>query len=259
VLQLLKSDDLLRSLPHEVASPPGKPSSVLECRPVARVVTAVGNDVTRAGLRAVLAESPDLACVGEARNAREAIDLAGRLRPDLVLLGMDGPQTVVLELLSLLRKTSPASKVVIVSLSEDLELLLEAVKAGAAGWICQGASFADISRTISESLNGELAVDVRMAREAVRRLAGEPTRYVAAARTAPAHNPLSAREHQVLALLARGYSNRQIADCLMITPHTVKVHLEHIFAKMEVRGRTEAAVQAIEYGYISRPRVVALE
>jgi DNA-binding NarL/FixJ family response regulator len=137
------------------------------------------------------------------------------------------------------------TSVLILSMFEDAELLLEAVKAGAAGYVLKAATEADLRSAIWEALAGNLPVDQRMAREVLRRLSVEQ-----APRPALASGPrLSAREHEVLDRLARGGTNREIAEELVITPHTVKIHVEHILAKLGVSDRTQAAVRAIELGY----------
>jgi DNA-binding NarL/FixJ family response regulator len=139
----------------------------------------------------------------------------------------------------------PMSSVLILSMFEDADLLVEAVSwRGRA--MSSNASETALRSAIWEVLAGDLAVDQRMAREVLRRLAGErplpPT---------PPPDILSAREQEVLILLARGLTNREIAYELIITPNTVKIHVEHILAKLAVSDRTQAAVRAIELGYIT--------
>jgi DNA-binding NarL/FixJ family response regulator len=226
--------------------------SIAHSGPVARVLVAVGNDVARAGLRSLLSAMPGLERVGEAFDAQRGLALARRLAPDLVLLDADLGQHDRFGDVRTLSATHPNIRVLVVSMFADFDLLLQAVDAGAVGFIRLGTDLAEIERGISAALAGELAVDARMAAEAVRRLAQVDQPGVAPAEhEQPVPNPLSPREHQVLALLVRGYSNREIARDLVITAHTAKVHVEHILAKLKVRCRTEAAVRAIEFGYVT--------
>jgi DNA-binding NarL/FixJ family response regulator len=211
----------------------------------ARVLLADDHDLTRAGLRLVLGQDAMIEIVGEARDGREAIDLARTLQPDLVLMDLRMPRLGGLEALRELKQSSPMTCVLILSMFEDVDLLLEAVRAGAAGYVLKGADEADLRAAIREALAGDLPVDQGLTREVLRRITAEHKPVVAVQ-----PDVLSPREHEVLRLLARGNTNREIAEALTITQHTVKIHVEHILAKLGVSDRTQAAVRAIELGYI---------
>jgi DNA-binding NarL/FixJ family response regulator len=216
-----------------------------------RVIVADDNELTRAGLRSILADEPGLQLVGEASDGREAVALAGSAQADLVLMdvriaGMDG-----LETLGTLKRGCPRISVLILSTFEDAVMRLEAVKAGAAGYVLKTATETALRTAIWEALASDLLVDQSLAREVLLRSAKEqPPATITAA---VPNDPLSAREREVLALVARGHTNRGIAEELIITAHTVKAHVEHILAKLDVRDRTQAAVRAIELGYIAWP------
>jgi DNA-binding NarL/FixJ family response regulator len=211
-------------------------------------VIADDHELTRAGLRSVLAQDPGLELVGEARNGREAVELAQSLQPDLVLMDVRMPDIDGLQATQMIKHASPTTTVLILSMFDDAEVLLEAVRAGAAGYVLKAMSEVALRAAVWDALAGNLPVDQYLAREVLLRLANEqpPSRP-----STPRADPLSAREREVLALLARGYTNREIAEQLTITPHTVKVHVEHILSKLEVSDRTQAAVRAIELGYIT--------
>jgi DNA-binding NarL/FixJ family response regulator len=213
-----------------------------------RIVIADDHDLTRAGLRSVLAQDPALELVGEARTGREAVDLARALQPDLVLMDVRMPDIDGLQATQMIKRASPMTTVLILSMFEDAEVLLEAVRAGAAGYVLKALSEAALREAVWDALAGNLPVDQYLAREVLVRIARE---QAPARPNIPRTDPLSAREREVLLLLARGYTNREIAEQLTITPHTVKVHVEHILAKLEVSDRTQAAVRAIELGYVS--------
>jgi DNA-binding NarL/FixJ family response regulator len=229
-------------------------STALEEAPPRRARILVVDDhlLTRAGLRAVLADDPAFELVGEAINGDEGVALSRALRPDLVLMDVRMPDMDGLEATRVLKQASPTTPVLILSMFEDAALLLEAVKAGAAGYVLKTASEEDLRAAMSEALAGNFPVDRHLVRDVLRRVARET----------PAPPPLapsgllSGREREVLELLARGCTNREIAEQLVITASTVKVHVEHILAKLGVSDRTQAAVQAYELGYVTpeRPR-----
>jgi DNA-binding NarL/FixJ family response regulator len=211
-------------------------------------VVADDHALTRAGVRALLARDPDLELVGEASSGREALMVAKTLRPDLVLMDVRMPDIDGLEATRTLKQTSPLISVLILSMFDDVELLVEAVRAGAAGYVLKGASVGDLRSAMREVLAGEFPLDNHLAQEVLRRLAGEATPTPPTTRV----GMLSAREQEVLGLLARGYTNREIAKELVVSQSTVKVHVEHILAKLGVSDRTQAAVVGIEAGLIKK-------
>jgi DNA-binding NarL/FixJ family response regulator len=218
----------------------------------ARILVVDDHLLTRAGLRAVLADDPEYELVGEAINGGQGVALSRLLQPDLVLMDVRMPDMDGLEATRVLKQASPTTPVLILSMFEDAELLLEAVKAGAAGYVLKTVSEEDLRAAMSEALAGNFPVDRHLVRDVLQRVAREaPT-------APPVAQPdlLSGREREVLELLARGCTNREIAEQLVITASTVKVHVEHILAKLGVSDRTQAAVQAFELGYVTpeRPR-----
>jgi DNA-binding NarL/FixJ family response regulator len=213
----------------------------------ARVVVADDHDLTRAGLRFILAQDTRLELVGEARDGREAVALATTLQPDLVLMDLRMPGMDGLQATRALREACPMTSVLILSMFEDADLLLEAMKAGAAGYVLKTASEADVRTAVWDALDGNFPVDQLLARQVLQRISNER----GPRRAAPSNARLSPREQEVLERLARGHTNREIGEELNITPHTVKIHVEHILSKLGVSDRTQAAVRAIELGYIT--------
>jgi DNA-binding NarL/FixJ family response regulator len=213
----------------------------------ARVLIADDDRLTRAGLRLLLGQETDVDVVGEARDGREAVELARRLRPDLVLMDLRMPNMDGLEATRVLKRDGLARSVLILSMLEDPDLLLATVQAGAVGYVLKTADEAELRVAVRQALGGKLAVDPPMTRELAQRRGGD---HPALGASASPTNPLSPREQQVMRLLARGKTNREIAADLSITQHTVKVHVEHILAKLHVSHRTQAAVRAMELGYL---------
>jgi DNA-binding NarL/FixJ family response regulator len=216
----------------------------------ARILIADDDRLTRAGLRLVLGQEADMELVGEARDGAEAVDLARQLKPDLVLMDLRMPNMDGLEATRELRSNGLTRSVLILSMVEDPDLLLEAVRAGAVGYVLKSADEAELRFAVRQALAGELAVDPPMTREMAGRGGGQRAAPARANSTPASANPLSPREQQVLRLLALGKTNREIAADLTITQHTVKVHVEHILAKLQVSHRTQAAVRAMELGYL---------
>lgn len=215
----------------------------------ARVVIADDHLLTRAGLRAVLETDPRFEVVGEATNGEEVLALTRRIQPDLVLMDIRMPNMNGVEATAAIRQANPSTVVLILSMFEDSQLLLAAMRAGAAGYILKGSSEASLRTAMSDALAGNFPLTRQLAQDLVQRMAGsaEPTQL-------PGTDRLSSREQQVLALLARGYTNRAIAEALVVTASTVKVHVQHILAKLGVADRTQAAVAAMDLGYLRPDR-----
>jgi DNA-binding NarL/FixJ family response regulator len=211
-------------------------------------MVADDHHVIRAGLRRILAQDPRLDVVGEASDGSEVVALLAELQPDMILMdarmpGMDG-----LEATRIVKQRDPTVTVLILTLFEDPRLLLEAARAGAAGFVLKSATADALLSAIWQGQNGGFASDPKLLRRALMEYSlGRPVTEV---QSPPAL--LSARELEVLELIARGQSNPRIAEELYISPSTVKVHVEHILAKLGVSDRTQAAVRAIELGYVRR-------
>jgi DNA-binding NarL/FixJ family response regulator len=216
-----------------------------------RILVADDHILIRAGLRLVLGQDPAFLVVGEARDGLEAVELGCSLQPDVVLMDLSMPNMDGLAAMRALKRSSPMTRVLILSVHEDVDKMLEAVTAGAAGYMLKTADEAQIRSAIRQALAGDMPVDQRMLRVALRR--GAPGRVAPQPSAAPP-DLLTPREQEVLTLLVRGHTNPEIARELIITMHTVKVHVEHILAKLGVSDRTQAAVRAIDIGYVSPSR-----
>jgi len=217
----------------------------------ARVVLADRVDLVRAGLRAALEFDPDVEVVGEARDGREAVAKARQFQADLVVLDADMPEIDGLSALQLLKQTCPKVRVLLLGTCTAPDYVCQVLDAGAAGYVLKAASLSEVRSAVREALRGDLPIDARVVRQVLRRVLDTP----ALEASPPGHERLSAREIQVLERVARGRTNRQIGEDLVITPHTVKAHIEHILAKLSVRDRTQAAVRAIELGYVRKAPV----
>jgi DNA-binding NarL/FixJ family response regulator len=221
----------------------------------ARVLIADDHDLVREGLRAVLAGEEDLEVVGEARDGHEALKMCRSLEPDLVLMDVRMPKSDGLEATRAIKEEMPKVSVVMVTMHENPDYLLEAIRAGAAGYILKDAEGERLVGAVRRTLNGESPLAQELAMQLLVRMANEPQEDEPPSPGAnKGQEPLPAgitqREVEVLGLLAQGRTNPEIAQELKISRGTVKIHVQHIIAKLGVSDRTQAAVRAIELGLL---------
>jgi DNA-binding NarL/FixJ family response regulator len=215
-----------------------------------RIVIADDHELARLGLRTMLMPEPDLEVVGEASTGREAIELTRELEPDLVLMDIRMPELDGLAATRSIKEELPKISILILTLSEDPDYLLEALRVGAAGYVLKDASRREVVTAVRQVLNGESPLDPRLAAQLIRRLASQ---------TSPREQParhgdeLTQRELDVLRLVAEGKTNAEIGQSLFVSVGTVKVHVERIINKLGVSDRTQAAVRAVELGYLTPP------
>ncbi|PLS77206.1 MAG: DNA-binding response regulator [Chloroflexi bacterium] len=214
----------------------------------ARVIIVDDHELARAGMRAMLSGAEELQIVGEASTGREAVALCRRLQPDLALIDLRMPEMDGLVTTRAIKQEAPATNVVIVTLQDNPDYLVEALRAGAAGYVLKDASRHELLSAARRVLRGESILDGELAGRALKRLASAaPAPELAIA------EQLTPREREVLQLLAQGQTNREIAHNLTISVGTVKIHVEHIIAKLGVADRTQAAVRAVELKLLGDP------
>jgi two-component system response regulator DegU len=216
-----------------------------------RLVIADDHPLFRAAIRQMLGEWPDLVVVGEAGDGREAVKLCQRLRPDLVLMDLRMPKMDGFEATREIKRQSPSTIVLALTAFGEPESLLDALKAGASGYVLKDSSPQRIVGAIRRVLDGESPLNQEVAMELLRRMIEERHQKEESAPKPSLPIPLSPREVEVLELLARGQSNNQIARELSISTSTVKNHVHHIIRKLGVSDRVQAAILAIEYNLVS--------
>jgi DNA-binding NarL/FixJ family response regulator len=227
-----------------------------EARKPARLIITDDHNLAREGLRDMLADEPGIEVVGEAANGREALVLSSRLHPDLVLMDVRMPEMDGLEATRAIKQRYPKISVLILTMHENPDYLLEALKAGAAGYVLKDAPQDEVATAVREVLAGESPLDPDLAARLLRRLAieegerGVRSRGSQERREGPYTEPLTPREQEVLGLMKLGYTNRKIAQQLVISPGTAKNHVEHIIQKLGVSDRTQAVVRALEIGIL---------
>ena len=231
----------------------GHPSSAARGAP-ARVLLADDHDVVRQGFRVVLGTQPDIEVVGEASNGREAIEQARRLRPDLVLMDVTMPVMGGIEATRRIKAEMPGVCVLMFTSHEEPEYLLEAIEAGAAGYVLKGAPVSRLIGAIRRALGGDSPLDQELAARLIRGLsekAGDARREALAGDgNQTLAEPLTRREVEVLGLMAQGRTNPEIARELVIARPTAKTHVERVIRKLGVSDRTQAAVRGIELGLV---------
>jgi DNA-binding NarL/FixJ family response regulator len=226
----------------------------------ARVLIADDHDLVRDGLQRMLSRAPDLEVIGDAANGREAVELCRRLNPDLVLMDVRMPEMDGLEATRAIKAEQPTVRVLVVTTFENPDYLLEALKAGAAGYVLKDAPKEQLINAVRRVLEGDSPLNQELAVELIKRLVREsdkltqplPTQDRRAA--TPPVEDLTPRELEVLGLLAQGKTNPVIAEELVISRATVKVHVERIIRKLGVSDRTQAVVRAIDLGLV-RPEI----
>jgi DNA-binding NarL/FixJ family response regulator len=209
----------------------------------ARLVIADDHELARAGLRAML-DQRGFELVGEASNGHEALQLCRRLQPDLALIDVRMPEMDGLSTCRAIKQECPATSVILVTMHANPEYLFEALKAGAAGYVLKEVSQRELITIVQKVLHGESILNRELMARLLQRLASET---LAQEELPP---QLSPREYEVLQLLTRGQTNREIAQNLTVSVNTVNIHVGHILAKLGVSDRTQAAVRAIEMGFL---------
>ncbi|PJJ55765.1 response regulator [Compostimonas suwonensis] len=206
-----------------------------------RVIVADDHPIVRSGIVGLLASASDIEVVGEAADGLEAAELAEALRPDLVLMDLRMPRLDGVAATARLAQTAPATRVLILTTYESDEHILGAIEAGASGYLLKAAPEDEILAGVRSVADGQTVLAPAIAATLVNRMRAP------AAAERPA---LSARELDVLRLVAEGLSNPQIGRRLFIGEATVKTHLIHVFEKLGVSDRTRAVTLALELGIL---------
>lgn len=203
-----------------------------------RLLIADDHPIVRAGFEGMLAEMPDLEVVGEAENGEEAVRLAERLRPDVVLMDLRMPVVDGVEATHRIKEGDPNANVLVLTTYDSDADILRAIEAGATGYLLKDTPREELFRAIRAAARGEPV------------LAPSVTARLMKRTQTPTSAALSGREIEVLELVARGGSNKELARELHLSEATVKSHLIHIFDKLGVTDRTAAVTVALERGIL---------
>jgi DNA-binding NarL/FixJ family response regulator len=208
-----------------------------------RVLIADDHNIVREGLRAVLGSEPDMEVVGEAATGEEVVERAAELRPGVILMDLQMPHVNGIEATRRILEINPEIGIVILTMFEDDDSVFSAMRAGARGYVLKGAPPSEILKVLRAVAAGEAHFGPEIAR-----------RLVSFFSTPKPASPekifpeLSAREVEILDLIAQGHSNAKIAARLFVSPKTVGNHISHIFTKLQVADRAHAIIRAREGG-----------
>ena len=213
-----------------------------------RVLIADDQALVRAGFRKLLEAAADIDVVGEAADGRDAVDQARRLRPDLVLMDIRMPRMDGIEATRLLTRDGDAIRVLILTTFGLDDYVYDALRAGASGFMLKDAPPEELLAAIEVVARGDALIAPAVTRSVIEEFV---RRSPAASPPAPALQELTKRELDVLALLARGLSNAEIAERLVVSNGTAKTHVAHVLAKLRLRDRIQAVILAYESGMIT--------
>jgi NarL family two-component system response regulator LiaR len=209
-----------------------------------RVLIADDHTVVRGGLIALLEDVDGIEVVGEAADGQEAILKTRAMKPDVILMDLAMPRKTGIEAIEEIKHENPNARIVVLTSYSDDDKVFAAIKAGALGYLLKETSTADLLQAIRDVYHGESSLHPAIARKLIREL-NRP------ASLPPSDEPLTERELEVLILVARGLSNQDIADKLVISERTVRTHVSNILSKLHLANRTQAALYALKGGLTS--------
>lgn len=204
-----------------------------------RVLFVDDHEMVRIGVTTYLATQKDIDVVGEAENGEEAIDLALKLRPDLILMDIVMDKMDGIEATKEIIKQWPEAKILMVTSFVDDDKVYPALEAGATSYLLKTSKASDIADAIRKTVRGESVFEQEVTSKVMAKMRGEAKPNL--------HDELTAREMEILLLIAEGKTNQEIADQLFIALKTTKVHVSNILSKLEVKDRTQAAIYAHQH------------
>ncbi len=226
-------------------------ASSQQAAPVRKIQVLIVDDhaVVRQGLRTFIDLQDDMQVIGEGENGAEAVQLAGQLQPDVVLLDLVMPQMDGIEATSKIKSACPKARVLILTSFGEDDKVFPAIRAGAQGYLLKDIHPKDLVQAIREAHQGKVQLHPDIAQKLMSAVAGgqEPQPAAAPAKKAPGLDELTEREREVLRLIAAGLNNREIAERMVISEKTVKTHVSSILSKLDLVDRTQAAIWALKH------------
>ena len=214
-----------------------------------RVLIVDDDDLMRAGLRELLANDPSIDVVGEASTGREAVDAARRLAPDVVLMDVRMPDLDGIAATRELSRMAPASRVLILTTFEQDDYIFPSLRAGASGFLLKRTRPEEMIAAVHSVAAGDSLLSPSVTRRVIERMAQHPVPHLADDSHVATLTP---RDREVLELVARGLSNREIATALTVEESTIRTHVKRVLMKLGLRDRVQAVIFAYETG-INRP------
>jgi len=209
-----------------------------------RVLIADDHAVVREGLRALITSEPGMEVVGQAADGAEAVLKARSLHPDVILLDLVMPRKGGLEAIGEIKRENPEARILVLTSFAEDDKVFPAIKTGALGYLLKDSSPQELLQAVREVYQGESSLHPTIARKLIRELS-QPSELP------PAEEPLTAREVEVLRLVAQGLSNQEISEKLVVSERTVRNHVSNILDKLHLANRTQAALYALREGLAS--------
>lgn len=206
-----------------------------------KIILVDDHEMVRLGLKSFFNMQPDIEVIGEADNGKDGVEMALDLRPDVVVMDLVMPEMDGVEATLAILKEWKAAKILVLTSYLDNEKIYPVIEAGAKGYMLKTSSAAEILNSIRKVAQGQVAIETEVDKK-IKYHDQHPD----------LHDDLTARERDVLALLAKGYDNQTIADELFISLKTVKTHVSNILAKLNVEDRTQAVVYAFQHNLVSQ-------
>ena len=213
-----------------------------------RVVIAEDQTMFREGLRALLSSDPTLEVVGEAEDGREAIQLVNQLAPDLVLMDLSMPRMHGVESIREIKKRAPETKILVLTVHTNEEYILATLEAGAGGYVVKQATYSELLTAIKTVFSGRPYLSPVISEKVI-------SGYLDGRRSLESESSwdtLTAREREILKLIAEGYKNKEIADLLCLSIRTVEKHRANLMRKLDLRSVSAITAYAIEKGLIGK-------
>lgn len=216
-----------------------------------RVLLVDDHALFRSGIRLLLQRHPEFEIVGEAGDGMEGVKRAAQLKPDVVLLDLHMPGLSGRDAAAMMTEETPGTHVLMLTVSEDAEDLIAALRAGACGYLLKNIEAEALVAAVIRAAAGESVISPGMMGKLVQGVRIEtPPKSAAQPVVASELNKLSPREREILAFIARGQSNKEIARELDLAESTVKIHVQNILRKLGLASRVQAAVFAVEHGVV---------
>ena len=209
-----------------------------------RLLLADDHRMLREGLRRSMVEE-GFDVVGEADNGEEAVRLVAELEPDVVLMDVSMPEMDGVEATRIIRATESATRIIMLTMHADTEVLADAIRAGASGYLVKDCSTDEVADAVRMAAHGETALSPQLAATML-----DEVRRLEAPNPAEEDRLITKREEEVLQHIADGYSTPEVAERLFISQKTVKNHLASIYQKLDARDRTQAVLQAVRMGIV---------
>jgi NarL family two-component system response regulator LiaR len=206
-----------------------------------KILVVDDHELVRQGFVALLAIKPGFEVIGQATDGLEAVELAGALQPDVTLMDLIMPHLDGVEATRQITSENPAARILIVTSFAEDEGVYQAIKAGALGYLLKDSSPNELTRAINDVYQGRLTLHPNIAGALIQEL-NRPSDLP------PAADPLTQREEEILILVAKGWSNQEIAEKLVVSDRTVGAHVSNILGKLHLANRTQAALYALRTG-----------